>query len=295
MVESVLIVLNYNDYKTTEVFLKNCSNIRAIDKIIVVDNFSTDNSFEVLEKYKNDKTDVVRTNSNKGYASGNNFGADYAIKKYNPKYIFIANPDVELTETVIVATKEFYENKVREGSRVGCVSCKMITTSNSNIPTAWKLPKYADCIWDNLIILSKLLRVKKYYYSEKHFSGKYSKVDVVHGSFFLISAETFRDVNYFDSDTFLYGEENILAYKLKQKEYINYILNEYEYYHHHSVSISKSIKSVRKKFDISFESRTLYLDKYLKIGKTKKIIHTITYKIGKFNYLLVSNLVHKSN
>lgn len=287
--KTVLIVLNYNDYETTEKLLENVNGIQKIDKIVVVDNYSTDNSFEILKKHENNKIDVIRTEKNGGYAYGNNFGTRYSIQKYSPEYIFISNPDVELNEKLIEAILHFFKKK--EKDNVGIVTGKMVTTSDIKIHPAWKLPTYWNCIWENLMILRKLLHINGGYYKEKYFDRKVSRVDVISGAFFAVKTETILDIGLFDEDTFLYGEENILAFKLRAKGYKNYVLNKYEYLHHHSVSISKSIRSTGKKLDLAYESRCLYLDKYLQVGKIGRIFHKVTYKVGKFNYLLIKSLV----
>ena len=288
--ESVLIVLNYNDAITTKKLINNAENIKKIDKIVVVDNNSSDNSLEELEKLKGEKTDVIKAEKNGGYAYGNNYGVTYARRNYSPKYNFIANPYIELGESVIEGILKFFETQALENKKIGVVSGKMVTTTGAKIHPAWKLPTYGDCLWENLMVLRKLLRVKSAYYNQDYFMGKESKVDVVSGAFFAIETKTFVDMGMLDESTFLYGEENILAYKLKKEGYDNYILNQYEFLHHHSVSISKNIKSTGKKLDLAYESRCIYLDKYLKAGKIKKIIHAVTYKVGKINYLLAKRL-----
>lgn len=289
--ETVLIVLNYNDYVTTEKILQNVRDINTINKIIVVDNFSTDKSFEELSKYKNKKIDVIKTERNGGYAYGNNYGISYAIKQYSPDYVFIANPDIELNDRIIQEILNFYKEKEENNEKVGIVTGKMLTTSDINIHSAWKLPGYADCIWENLLVLRKILHICGGVYDDTYFDREFSEVDVINGSFFAIHKKTFLDIGMFDEGTFLYGEENILAYKLKEKGYKNYVLNRYQYLHHHSISISKSIKSVGKRLDLAYNSRVLYLDKYLGVGKIKKIFHTITYRIGKMNYLLLKGVL----
>lgn len=289
--ETALIVLNYNDYVTTQKLLENVKGINRINKIIVVDNFSTDQSFNELQKYKSDKIDVIKTEKNGGYAYGNNYGIQYAVKHYSPEYLFIANPDIELNNQIIQGILDFYRRKKENNEKTGIVTGKMITTSDINIQSAWRLPEYADCIWENLLVLRKILHIRGNAYAENYFDREISNVDVINGSFFSIQSKTFFDVGMLDEETFLYGEENILAFKLKAKGYKNYVLNRYEYLHHHSVSISKSIKSVGKKLDLAYESRVLYLEKYLKIGRVKKFFHKITYKIGKMNYLLLKNIL----
>lgn len=285
-----IIVLNYNDYETTEKLINNVKDFDVIDKVIVVDNNSSDNSLEVLSKYQNDKIDVIKTDKNKGYGGGNNYGIKYAIKQYQPKYIVIANPDVILEEDTFIQMKKFYDENTE---KVGIVSCHAINTSESKSHTAWKLPRFSDCILENLILIKSIFFPNVDNYSEDYFEGAISKVDVVLGAFFMIASEAMQDVEFFDEDTFLYGEENILAYKLKQKGYSNYLLNDYTYIHNHSVSISKNIKSIGKKFDMGYDSKCVYLDKYLNVGKIKKIINKITYEIGKATYLVARKIVNK--
>ena len=284
----VLIVLNYNDWETTVTFLNNTKEFQSIHKIIVVDNCSTDVSFEKLSEHADEKIDVIQTEKNEGYASGNNFGIRYAKQKYSPEYLIISNPDIVLNEMCLGGIKAFMEQN-RE--KTGMVSCKMICNSEIRTRYGWKLPKYSDCILENLILLKRILNLKKTSYPDSHFEMEICEVDVIPGSFFVISQETMDDVGMFDEDTFLYGEENIIAYKLKEKKYKNYILNRYEYIHNHSVSISKSIQSLGKKLDLAYEGRCIYLNKYLHIGFFQKILNGITYKIGKFNYLAFKKIV----
>lgn len=285
-----IIILNYNDYETTENLINNIKDFEIIDKIIVVDNNSSDDSFKVLSEYKSEKIDVIKTDKNKGYGGGNNYGIRYAIKQYNAKYIVIANPDVILEENAVTQMKQFYDECEE---KTGIVSCHAINTSERKSRTAWKLPKFSDCILENLILIRSMFFSNIDDYAKDYFVGQVSKVDVVSGPFFMISADAMQDVDFFDEDTFLYGEENILAYKLKQKGYGNYLLNNYTYIHNHSVSISKNIKSLGKKLDMGYDSRCVYLDKYLRVGKFKKMINTVTYKIGKVTYLVAKKLVNK--
>lgn len=53
-------------------------------------------------------------------------------------------------------------------------------------------------------------------YLKCHFNSDYSIVEVVLGSFFIISREILDEIVFFDKDIFLYCEENIRANKLEQ-------------------------------------------------------------------------------
>ena len=118
----VLLLLNYNDYKTTIEFLLKVKEYNTISKIIVIDNKSTDKSLEELNKFVNDKIDVICTDKNGGYGYGNNFGAKYAEKKYNPNYFIISNPDVIVEEETIINILKCIE----EEKYISIGTCKML-------------------------------------------------------------------------------------------------------------------------------------------------------------------------
>ena len=283
-----LIVLNYNDFRTTEEFVNRIKSYNQIDSIVIVDNNSTDNSYEELSKLSNKKIDVIRTDSNKGYASGNNFGACYALKKYQPEYLIISNPDVIFSSDVV----DYLSDYLKYHKEVGAASCKMICTSGIDLPVAWKLPTFIDCLMENLIILRKILGNRLLYNSEE-LQNSETYVDVLPGSFFMIKSSVFEQVNGFDNQTFLYYEENILAKRLKDINSKCVLLSDKSYIHNHSVSINKSISSVKKRLDIAFRSRQYYCKEYLGCNFLELLVHKITYKIGLFDYLLASMIIKK--
>ena len=78
-----LIVVNYNDIIDTKRYITKVQQYQIIDKIVVVDNKSTEpqNSFELLKQLENKKVDVIQTEKNGGYTYGTNFGIDYLKSK----------------------------------------------------------------------------------------------------------------------------------------------------------------------------------------------------------------------
>lgn len=283
-----LIVLNYNDYETTEKYIKTVREYDVLDKIVVVDNCSTDNSFEKLLQFASSKIDVIKTDSNKGYASGNNYGFYHIVKNYKMDYVIISNPDVEFAAEIV----DVMINQMKQSSNIGMISCKMNCTSGINTPIAWKIPRYWDCVLENLIILKKIIG-NRLEYKESHFNNQLCVVDVIPGSFFMMPVDVFKEVEGFDESTFLYYEENMLAYKLLERGYKEYIIGDKEYIHRHSISINKNINSVKRRLQIAYESRCIYCKKYLKVGKAKQFILKVTFKIGLFNYLFALKILNK--
>ena len=109
----------------------------------------------------------------------------------------------------------------------------------------------------------------------------------------MIKSSVFEQVNGFDNQTFLYYEENILAKRLKDINSKCVLLSDKSYIHNHSVSINKSISSVKKRLDIAFRSRQYYCKEYLGCNFLELLVHKITYKIGLFDYLLASMIIKK--
>lgn len=280
-----LIVLNYNDYETTIKYINFVKKYNLIDNVIIVDNCSTNNSYEKLKRYESEKIDVIITDKNGGYAYGNNYGVMYAKDKYNPNYLIISNPDVFFEEQIIKVMKEFIEENSE--MMIGAISPTVINNQNSNMPIAWKKPGYLDNIFTMSIILSKFMN-RKMNYNKNYFTGKFSFVDVIPGSFFMIKSNVFYDINLFDENTFLYGEENILAYKLYKKGYKNIILNEISYNHEHSASIDKTFNTLVSKYNILYKSLRYYNKEYLKTNKLEDILFFICFKLSNLEKRIIT-------
>ena len=48
-----IVIVNYNDYKTTKRLIDNIRDYKVFDKIVIVDNKSSDNSLKELKKLEN--------------------------------------------------------------------------------------------------------------------------------------------------------------------------------------------------------------------------------------------------
>ena len=281
--KTAVIVLNYNDYETTQKFIDTHIGSPYIDALVVVDNNSTDESFYKLQCNRNEKCSVIKTNKNGGYAYGNNFGANYAITQYNPEMIIIANPDTLISDAAFKKVLSIYDCK----EDAAICSCIMSSSACFHTLSAWKQPTYFDCC---IACINGLKNMFRWHleYKDRYFKpngNPIKEVDVIAGSFFCIKSNIFKEVNGFDDRTFLYYEEAILSYRVKNKGYKNYLATDVSYLHEHAVSINKNIDSVEKRLDILQQSRLLYCKEYLNIGRVKEKVINISYKLGKALYL----------
>lgn len=279
----VVVVLNYNDWQTCCNLIDSIYTYDCIDYIVVVDNNSRDGSFEQLSsKYDGEsKLIIIESGENKGYAFGNNVGCRYAIEKLCADYVTIANPDVLFTEETMKAILCFAKH---HKERVGAVGCMMNCHSKINLPTAWKLPGFKECVMENLIILRRILGDKTLYEKDYYQKNEYVQVGAIAGSFFTVNVSAFEDVGGFDENTFLYYEENILGWRLKEKNYRSFILTGYQFDHYHSVSIDKAYKDVKDRLKLAYKSRAYYARQYLKCNKIELYLLKITFSIGCFTY-----------
>ena len=90
--EVYFIVINWNQYELTRDCINSLQNQDYQNYcVIIVDNGSTDNSVEKLEKEFNYCT-FLKLENNIGYSPGNNIGIEYALSK-GADYLFLLNND----------------------------------------------------------------------------------------------------------------------------------------------------------------------------------------------------------
>ena len=243
-----MVILNYNDFETTNNYLKKIKNYKELDTIVVVD--------KKLLELENNKIKIIKTGDNKGYSYGNNYGIKYLNDNYKVDYIIISNPDITVSEKVISKLK----NDLDKNDDIALVA--PVIHELDYIRRGWRLPLIKDEILSNINYFHKKAR-KKLEYDESKYSGNLTKVDVVSGCFFMIRSDILEMIGNFDEGTFLYYEENILGHKLKTINKKTCIDNETEITHNLSVSVNKSFNDI-KKYKILKESQKYYVKYYLK-------------------------------
>lgn len=280
--KNAIVILNYNDFDTTKDYLKLISNYETLDLIIVVDNNSTDGSYEKLLKYDGKKIKVLKSCKNGGYGYGNNVGVKYAIKKFKECNIIISNPDIIVEENVI----KRLSGVISSNDKIAIVS--PVVNENRKINRGWKLSNGSKELLLSIPKIGMKYRNKIIGYNNRHYNKSTSKVDVVSGCFFMIKSKAFKEINFFDENLFLYYEENVIAKKLKDKNYVSLIVNDVSIIHNHSVTINKSHNNLNK-YKILKKSQMYYLDNYTNASNTTK------YFIKKISNLMIKHYKNKMN
>lgn len=282
-----IIVLNYNDYKTTNEFVMQIKNYECIDKIVIVDNASTDCSFKQLLHLKSDKIDVINSNFNGGYGFGNNYGIRYVKKTYNPKYIIISNPDVEVKEKTIENCKNFLDKD--EKIAIAAPMMKNID-GTINYNCVWNVPTRNQYLFFSTYLLSKF--TPKFYYKQNDFNKIEEKKEVgcVAGSFFMARLDTILKYGMYDENIFLYCEETVLGIKMKKAEFKTIVLLNDYFIHKHSISINKSINSELKQKKLTWNSRIYVLTNYYRTNNLFKLFTHFISRISILEYRFISRL-----
>ena len=267
----VFIIINYNDYKTTKRLLDNIKDYKVIDKIYVVDNHSTDDSYENLKKLKIKRYEVIETPSNKGFAYALNIGAKKAIDDLGNVDIIFSNSDI------IINSNEDLEDlkKTLDKRIVGLVG--PVVVQNGKLNRGWHLPSPKNEILSNLPGIEKKFN-KKNFYDDFYYKGDSSEVEVISFCFFLIKSEVLKEINYFDDNTFLYYEENITASKLKRTQYKTLINNNVTIIHDHSISVDKNISYINK-YKILKQSQMYFETNYNNANSIEKILLKVTIRL----------------
>lgn len=223
-----VVVLNYNNYALTVKCVESVLNQTYPFHIIIVDNNSTNNSFEVLsELFKNNgKITLIKNSCNSGYSKGNNFGINKLRKEGSLNYEFycILNPDVEIDD--IYLFKKLVD-KFSIYSDLGAICPLMVTNGIIDLNSiAWDLP-------NNITVFTQhfCIHRKKRNNIRCVDQNGLCIVDVIPGSFILIKSDIFESIGGFDEGTFLYNEENLLCSKIKKMGYF-VVVDMYNHYLH---------------------------------------------------------------
>ena len=271
--KAVLVVLNYNDSDTAIKLADKVKDYDCLNRVILVDNCSPDDSYGRLsDRYKSeDKIDVIKSPSNNGYASGNNYGIKYAEKEVNPDYIFIGNPDIDVEENTLKSMITCMENHKDYGV------IAPIVEEGYNV---WNLPGFIGMIESLFLVwfnLDKRAIKKRLLKSENEIEN----AGVVEGSFFLIRREDYDAIDGLDERTFLYSEEIILAKRLEAINKKVGVMPSERYHHYHSVSIRKAYKSSKRKaFPNFYKSFRIYNKYYLHTNALQDVIFKICYGLA---------------
>lgn len=269
--KTAIIIVNYNNSKDTIQCLNSLYLSKTIDKnniIIVVDNHSSADSYnqllnwlknehDYIELIFNDKLNekldlpckctllIIRSETNLGFAGGNNLGIKLALNM-GYDYVLLLNNDT-------IVEKDFlYKmlNVATSYEKIGIVGCKICYYNNPNV------------IW--------FAGGKRHWYREGmhigmgkeeiNYQGCYDS-DWVSGCAMLVRKEVFEKVGLISEDYFLYLEDTDFCQTVRKAGFIIKVCLDAKIYH--KISASVGIKSPLAYY-YGTRNRLIFASKYLK-------------------------------
>lgn len=208
MKKIVVVILNFINYEETfgcvdSVLLQKYSNF----EIVIVDNGSANKSYEKLkDKYKKNKSvHILRANKNYGFAKGNNIGITYARKNLSADFVLLMNSDIRLIDTdyIFALSSRYRQNIAILGSRI-------IQRDGSIQRKYFEFVRFPETLFYYLQLIGDYFNF--YLLSEKmeKILLKYKRIEILHGSCFMLTPSFFKYYKFLYPKTFLYCEEILL-------------------------------------------------------------------------------------
>jgi GT2 family glycosyltransferase len=243
-VDISIVLLNYNSSHFTLQCVDSIirqTNPELAYEIIIIDNNSSIeeyNKLKVLEQHT--KINIFRSHYNLGFSGGNMLGVQFC---HNPSYYAFINNDCTLVNDCLGILKNFLDQK----SDATIVCGQMY---NSNIEH-WASFNYFPSIARLILGKNTLHKICPYKYPDiKSVYTSPLKVDLVSGSFMFINAQHFSEIGGFDTNYFLYCEEEDLCMTMKKKNLMTFLVPEAKFIHFGGQSSVKNF-DLEREFYIS--------------------------------------------
>lgn len=295
-----IIVLNWNGWEDTTECLNSIYRITYPRyRVVVVDNFSSDDSVSFIRQWakgkglkvlncerdiiqdKSLKTQnseacdskaliILQTGANLGYAGGNNVGIRYALKN-NADYVLILNNDTivnpNFLEPLVLSAEKEKIIGIIGGKILDYYKPDKIQTIGGGIYNPWQG-------------------------RAKYITTPDMQVDYISGCLMLIKRTLLEDIGLFDESYFLYFEDTDLNFRAKAKGWKIAVNPESVIWHKHSKAIGGNISPLkdyygtRNAFYLNLKFHKMHLPFALVIQGIKAIKRLFALRFRNFLYIL---------
>ena len=223
-----------------------------LDRVIVVDNASTDGSADHLPG-AGLPLRIERNEVNRGFAAACNQGAALTAAEY----LLFLNPDVRLFPEALQVPIAYLEHA--EHAQVGICGIQLVDEQQRVAPSCARFPSPGNFL-AAMVGLDRLLpgRCSPHYLAEREHQAS-ADVDQVMGAFFLVRAALFRALNGFDERFFVYYEEVDFSLRAHEAGWKSRYLAEVRAFHR-GEGTTDQIRG--RRLFLSLRSRLLYCFKH---------------------------------
>ncbi|MCB9206260.1 MAG: glycosyltransferase family 2 protein [Ignavibacteriales bacterium] len=279
-----IIILNYITWQSTLNCIQELLKINyKYFNIIVVDNNSQNNSLKNIKEKLELKSSIVNENEisnlflknqnekiffiqclhNHGYAKGNNIGIRFA-ELFNPEFILILNNDT-------LPKVDFLDNMVQTfnyNSKIGLVGAINYNDKNKyDLDSAKRNISWYHVltIHQSFSFFNKLFKLYLFK-NDSQISNLKKKefiyVEIISGACMLFKTDVLKKIDYFDENTFLFFEENIICEKLKKNNILTALSLKSKIIHKKNFSLKNNTPNQLK--NINLKSLIYFLKEYKK-------------------------------
>lgn len=203
-----VIIVNWNAGRQLATCIQSVlkSSNGLIQKIVVVDNGSTDDSLEQVGAFEG--LEIIRAEENLGFGRACNLGAS----RCSSEYILLLNPDTEVYERTFDDLRAYLSSGKPQS--VGIVGIQLVDETGHVARSCTRFPGPAAFVAGALGLDRLFPRVGHFMSEWPHDESRV--VDHVIGAFYLVRRDIFNALGGFDERFFLYLEDLDLSLRAKK-------------------------------------------------------------------------------
>ncbi len=196
-----IVIVNWNSkhlVRECVASILNSSSTKILNKIILIDNASTDKSLENLPI--SDKLICIQNSENKGFS----YACNQGFKSSTATYCLLLNPDARVYSETILSSYTWME----ENKDTGILGVQLLDQNNSIAVSCARFPTPLHFFYDATglsRILPKVFTPGTLMLDWDHTESKF--VNQVSGAYMFIRSSVFKTIGYFDERFFVYFEE----------------------------------------------------------------------------------------
>ena len=303
-----VVLVNYKGYQDT---IRAVESLIANDypnyQIIVVDNDSQDDSLLKISSWatsqnihnqifnqnnnieNNNKLTLIQSNSNGGFAKGNNIAINHIIKWNDYRYIWLLNNDTQSAPNTISSL--VYRARELKSQNIGILGTPIIIDNQRD-----RLQSIGGGKIEGFFKhINEFERHQKIDVIDKYKIYKKDRFNMINGASFFITRKVIEDVGLLDESYFMYAEETDYCLEVYNRGFSMDIASDTYIYHKGSASVGSSYAPF---VDYYFTRNSIRLIKkffpdryyiYMPYIIFKKIIKRIVQKrFSNIKYLLIA-------
>lgn len=196
MTDTSVIIVSYNTAPLTVECLTSFESARGANEIFVVDNASSDNSVAIITA-QFPSIQLIANSENRGFGAANN----QALKTCRGRYIIFLNPDTTIKEDTLQKAVLFMDAH----PETGLAGARILNP-------------------DGTVQESVSYRYPGEKFTRGETAGLPGSIACVLGAFMIARKSLLDELAGFDEDFFLYGEDQDLAWRIREKGFsVGYI------------------------------------------------------------------------